>query len=128
MVPVEPTMEMLDEFDSIIDYGAEDSKKHGADLSQQHLQGDEVMVDTFRADSASRCERKTVTTEVELVSYVKERSTGNSEARYVKHSNQKTVLEQGMVINRDGFGNHQASIIITDFPGRKPGRSSAKTS
>lgn len=26
MVPVEPTMEMLDEFDSIIDYGAEDSK------------------------------------------------------------------------------------------------------
>jgi hypothetical protein len=29
------------------------------------------------------------------------------------------VLEQGMVINRDGFGNHQASIIITDFPGRK---------
>ncbi|EMO4515423.1 hypothetical protein RCG74_004464 [Enterobacter roggenkampii] len=27
MVPVEPTMEMLDEFDSIIDYGAEDSKE-----------------------------------------------------------------------------------------------------
>lgn len=26
MVPVEPTMEILDEFDSIIDYGAEDSK------------------------------------------------------------------------------------------------------
>lgn len=26
MVPVEPTIEMLDEFDSIIDYGAEDSK------------------------------------------------------------------------------------------------------
>lgn len=26
MVPFEPTMEMLDEFDSIIDYGAEDSK------------------------------------------------------------------------------------------------------
>lgn len=26
MVPVEPTMAMLDEFDSIIDYGAEDSK------------------------------------------------------------------------------------------------------
>lgn len=25
MVPVEPTMAMLDEFDSIIDYGAEDS-------------------------------------------------------------------------------------------------------
>lgn len=24
-----------------------------------------------------------------------------------------------MVINRDGFGNHQASIIITDFPGQK---------
>ncbi|ECC9586843.1 hypothetical protein DS547_07700 [Salmonella enterica subsp. enterica] len=27
MVPVEPTMAMLDEFDSIIDYGAEDSKE-----------------------------------------------------------------------------------------------------
>lgn len=27
MVPVEPTMEMMDEFDSIIDYGAEDSKE-----------------------------------------------------------------------------------------------------
>ncbi|EOG3908197.1 hypothetical protein ACLBR3_003784, partial [Salmonella enterica] len=26
MVPVEPTMEILDEFDSIIDYGAEDSE------------------------------------------------------------------------------------------------------
>lgn len=26
LVPVEPTMPMLDEFDSIIDYGAEDSK------------------------------------------------------------------------------------------------------
>ena len=26
MVPVEPTMAMLDEFDSIIDYGAEDSR------------------------------------------------------------------------------------------------------
>lgn len=26
LVPIEPTMEMLDEFDSIIDYGAEDSK------------------------------------------------------------------------------------------------------
>lgn len=63
---------------------------------------------------------KSITTEVDLVSYVKERSTGNSEARYyVKHSNQQTVLEQGMVINRDDFGNHQASIIITDFPGQK---------
>ncbi|MBE8915150.1 hypothetical protein G9451_04415 [Enterobacter kobei] len=27
MVPIEPTMEILDEFDSIIDYGAEDSKE-----------------------------------------------------------------------------------------------------
>lgn len=27
LVPVEPTMAMLDEFDSIIDYGAEDSKE-----------------------------------------------------------------------------------------------------
>jgi hypothetical protein len=53
MVPVEPTMEMLDEFDSIIDYGAEDSKKHGADLSQQHLQGDEVMV-TLSGQTARR--------------------------------------------------------------------------
>lgn len=77
-------------------------------------------------DFAKRVQRledergKTITTEVELISYVKERSTGNSEARYyVKHSNQKTVLEQAMVINRDGFGNHQASIIITDFPGQK---------
>lgn len=77
-------------------------------------------------DFAKRAQRleaergKTITTEVELVSYVKERSTGSYEARYyVKHSNQQTVLEHGMVINRDGFGNHQASIIITDFPGQK---------
>ncbi len=80
------------------------------------------MADTFRAmiQRVEDAKGKTVTTEVELISYVKERSTGNSEARYyVKHSNQQTVLEQGMVINRDGFGNHQASIIITDFPGQK---------
>lgn len=32
MVPVHPTMEMLDEFDSIIDYGAEDSKEAWARL------------------------------------------------------------------------------------------------
>lgn len=77
-------------------------------------------------DYAKRVQRleaergKTITTEVELVSYVKERSTGSSEARYyVKHRNQQTVLEQVMVINRDGFGNNQASIIITDFPGQK---------
>ncbi|EJD6095851.1 hypothetical protein M0J71_RS21460 [Citrobacter freundii] len=55
-------------------------------------------------DFAKRVQRleaergKTITTEVELISYVKERSTGNSEARYyVKHSNQQTVLEQGML-------------------------------
>lgn len=80
------------------------------------------MADTFRAmiQRVEDAKGKTVTTEVELVSYVKERSTGNSEARYyVKHSNQQTVLEQVMEINRDGFGNHQASIIITDFPGQK---------
>ncbi|HDR2874380.1 TPA: hypothetical protein QCK10_001503 [Enterobacter roggenkampii] len=78
------------------------------------------------SDYAKRVQRleddrgKIITTEVELISYVKERSTGSSESRYyVKHSNQQTVLEQGMVINRDGFGNHQASIIITDFPGQK---------
>lgn len=77
-------------------------------------------------DFAKRIQRleaergKTITTEVELISYVKERSTGNSEARYyVKHSNQQTVLEQAMVISSDGFGNHQASIVITDFPGQK---------
>ncbi|MFZ5192938.1 hypothetical protein ACOY59_24220 [Enterobacter roggenkampii] len=77
-------------------------------------------------DYAKRVQRleadrgKIITTEVELISYVKERSTGSSESRYyVKHSNQQTVLEQGMVINRDGFGNHQARIIITDFPGQK---------
>ncbi|CAM6571772.1 Phage tail protein [Leclercia adecarboxylata] len=63
---------------------------------------------------------KTITTEVELVSYVKERSTGTSEARYyVKHSDQKTVLEQSMAINRDGYGNYDASILITDFPPQK---------
>jgi len=63
---------------------------------------------------------KTVTTEVELVSYVKERSSGTSESRYyVKHSNQQTVLEQGMTINRDGYGNYDASIVITDFPAQK---------
>lgn len=63
---------------------------------------------------------KTITTEVELVSYVKERSTGTSEARYyVKHSNQQTVLEQGLAINRDGYGNYDASIVITDFPPQK---------
>lgn len=63
---------------------------------------------------------KTVTTEVELVSYVKERSSGTSEARYyVKHSNQQTVLEQSLAINRDGFGNYDACIVITDFPPQK---------
>ena len=63
---------------------------------------------------------KTITTEVELVSYVKERSSGISESRYyVKHSNQQTVLEQGMTINRDGYGNYDASIVITDFPAQK---------
>lgn len=63
---------------------------------------------------------KTITTEVELVSYVKERSTGTSEAcYYIKHSNQQTILEQGMTINRDGYGNYDASIIITDFPPQK---------
>lgn len=80
------------------------------------------MADTFRA-MIQRVEDekgKTVTTEVELVSYVKERSTGTSEARYyVKHSNQKTVLEQSMAINRDGYGNYDASIVITDFPPQK---------
>ncbi|EKO4983818.1 hypothetical protein P0L44_002391 [Escherichia coli] len=63
---------------------------------------------------------KTVTTEVELVSYVKERSSGTSEARYyVKHSNQQTVLEQSLAINRDAFGNYDACILITDFPSQK---------
>jgi len=63
---------------------------------------------------------KTVTTEVELVSYVKERSSGTSEARYyVKHSNQQTVLEQSLAINRDAFGNYDACIVITDFPPQK---------
>lgn len=32
---------------------------------------------------------------------------------------EKRIAELGMVISRDGFGNHQASIIITDFPGQK---------
>ena len=42
------------------------------------------MTDTFRAmiQRVEDAKGKTVTTEVELVSYVKERSTGNSEARY----------------------------------------------
>jgi len=63
---------------------------------------------------------KTVTTEVELVSYVKERSSGTSEARYyVKHSNQQTVLEQSLAISRDAFGNYDACIVITDFPSQK---------
>lgn len=63
---------------------------------------------------------KTITTEVELVSYVKERSTGKSEARYyVKHSNQQTALEQGMTINRDVYGNYDACVVITDFPPQK---------
>ncbi|MBJ9631515.1 hypothetical protein I5532_02410 [Citrobacter freundii] len=80
------------------------------------------MADTFRAmiQRVEDAKGKTVTTEVELVSYVKERSTGNSEASYyVKHSNQQTVLEQGMTINRDGYGNYDASIVITDFPPQK---------
>lgn len=80
------------------------------------------MADTFRA-MIQRVEDekgKTVTTEVELVSYVKERSTGTSESRYyVKHSNQQTVLGQGMTINRDGYENYEASIAITDFPPQK---------
>lgn len=63
---------------------------------------------------------KTVTTEVELVSYVKERNSGTSEARYyVKHSNQQTVLEQSLAISRDAFGNYDACIVITDFPAQK---------
>lgn len=77
-------------------------------------------------DFAKRVQRleaergKTITTEVELVSYVKERSTGTSEARYyVKHSNQQTVLEQGLAISRDAFGNYDACIVITDFPPQK---------
>ncbi|QDX31934.1 hypothetical protein Dpoa569_0001272 [Dickeya poaceiphila] len=57
------------------------------------------------------------TTEVELVSYVKNRETGTSEARYyVRHSNQTTVLEQGLVISRDQFGYYKADLVITDFP------------
>ena len=60
---------------------------------------------------------KTVTTEVDLTSYRKDRDTGTSEARYyVKHSNQETVLEQEMVINRDALGKFEASAIFTDFP------------
>ncbi|EPC3470021.1 hypothetical protein ACRZCP_002196 [Enterobacter asburiae] len=77
-------------------------------------------------DFAKRVQRleaergKTITTEVELVSYVKERSTGTSEARYyVKHSNQQTVLEQGLAISRDAFGNYDACIVITEFPPQK---------
>ncbi|POU03607.1 hypothetical protein C3369_07245 [Escherichia sp. ESNIH1] len=63
---------------------------------------------------------KTVTTEVELVSYVKDRSSGTFESRYyVKHSNRQTVLEQGMTINRDGYGNYDAIIVITHFPAQK---------
>ncbi|MDT7463579.1 hypothetical protein [Citrobacter portucalensis] len=38
MVPVEPTMAMLDEFDSIIDYGAEDSKDAWSRLVAAALQ------------------------------------------------------------------------------------------
>ncbi|WP_407080926.1 dATP/dGTP pyrophosphohydrolase domain-containing protein [Citrobacter freundii] len=38
MVPVEPTMAMLDEFDSIIDYGAEDSKDAWSRLIAAALQ------------------------------------------------------------------------------------------
>ncbi|EPO1082263.1 hypothetical protein ACT6F8_002662 [Cronobacter dublinensis] len=63
---------------------------------------------------------KTVTTEVDLVSYQKDRKSGTSEARYyVRHSNQDTVLEQGMTINCDGCGNYDASIFITDFAAQK---------
>lgn len=40
-------------------------------------------------------------------------------ANNVKHSNQQTVLEQGMTFNRDGCGNYDASIVITDFPPQK---------
>lgn len=86
------------------------------------------MADSFRAmiQRAEDAAGKTVTTEVELVSYIKERSTGTSEARYyVKHSNQQTVLEQGMTINRDGYGNYSASIVITDFPSQKTSEEAA---
>lgn len=63
---------------------------------------------------------KNITTEVELVSYAKERDRGTSEARYyVKHSNQLTVLEQALVISRDAYGKYDASIVITDFPSQE---------
>lgn len=42
MVPVEPTMAMLDEFDSIIDYGAEDSKDAWSRLISAAPQQQEV--------------------------------------------------------------------------------------
>ncbi|EFA5401398.1 hypothetical protein EIG52_08695, partial [Escherichia coli O109] len=68
-------------------------------------------------DSARRgCERKTVTTEKELVSCVKERSNRTFEARYyVQNSNLQTVLEQGMVISRDALENYEAGNLISDI-------------
>lgn len=77
------------------------------------------MADTFNK-MVQRIEKehgKAVSTEVELVSYTKERSSGTSEARYyVKHSNQVTVLEQGLAISRDAYGKYDACIVISDFP------------
>ena len=54
--------------------------------------------------------------EVQLISFVRNREEGTTESRYyVRHSNQKTVLEQGVVINSDGRG-FKAAAVITDFP------------
>lgn len=80
------------------------------------------MADTFNK-MVQRIEKehgKSVSTEVDLISYTKERDRGTSEARYyVKHSNQVTVLEQALVISRDAYGKYDASIVITDFPSQE---------
>lgn len=66
------------------------------------------------------------TTEVELVSYVMNRETETSEARYyVRHSNKASTLEQGLVISRDQFGCYKAEPVITDFPKLKSAEEAA---
>lgn len=58
-----------------------------------------------------------MSSEVELVSYFKDRKERTTESRYyLRHHNGKTVLEQGLVITSDQFGSFKASPVITDFP------------
>ncbi|NHB89214.1 hypothetical protein [Photorhabdus tasmaniensis] len=55
-------------------------------------------------------------TTVDLIFFQKNRDERTTESRYfIRHSNDKTILEQSMVINGSQYG-YVAQAIITDFP------------